>query len=107
MGEIKRVVASNEAEIKKRKSEIEAELATIQPILDSANHLIEIRSLAAPHEAISDVLAAVLTLLTLSWTSRRSFWATEAARKTFLTTTRVLSWEEGRRDAQGQASVLR
>jgi dynein heavy chain 2, cytosolic len=85
VGEVKRVVAQNEEKTQARKTEIENELAEIQPILDSAktavgsirsDHLNEIRSLTAPPEAIADVLAAVLMLLgmqDLSWQSMKKF----------------------------------
>ena len=83
--DIKRTVAENEKKTQVHKEEIEAELAGIQPILDSAKqavgsirseHLNEIRSLTAPPEAIADVLAAVLMMLgvqDLSWLSMRKF----------------------------------
>lgn len=83
--EVKRAVAENEEKTQARKSEIENELASIQPILDSAKqavggirpeHLNEIRSLAAPPEAIGHVLSAVLMMLgvqDLSWLSMKKF----------------------------------
>ena len=85
VGEIKRTVADNERQTQARKTEIEAELSEIQPILDSAKlavgsikaeHLTEIRSLATPPQAINDVLSAVLTLLGIqdtSWQSMKRF----------------------------------
>ena len=85
VGEVKRTVAENEGKTQARKSEIESELADIQPVLDSAKqavssirseHLNEIRSLNAPPEAIADVLAAVLMMLgvqDLSWLSMKKF----------------------------------
>ena len=69
--EVRKTVADNTKETEQRKGVIEGELAEIQPILDEAkeavggiksNDLNEIRSFAAPPEAIQDVLAAVLTL---------------------------------------------
>ena len=83
--EVKRTVAENEEKTQQRKGEIEEELSSIQPILDSAKqavggirpeHLTEIKSLAAPPEAIADVLAAVLMMLgiqDLSWLSMKKF----------------------------------
>jgi dynein heavy chain 2 len=85
VNEVKKTVAENEEKTHARKSEIENELAEIQPILDSAklavgqikpDHLNEIRSLTAPPEAIADVIAAVLMLLgnqDLSWLSMKKF----------------------------------
>jgi dynein heavy chain 2, cytosolic len=83
--EVRKTVAENTEETEQRKKVIEGELAEIQPILDEAkeavggiksNDLNEIRSFAAPPEAIQDVLAAVLTLLSvqdLSWLSMKKF----------------------------------
>lgn len=83
--EVKRAVAENEELAQSRKKSIEAELESIQPILDAAKtavggikpeNLVEIRSLTAPPEAIADVLAAVLMMLgvqDLSWLSMKKF----------------------------------
>lgn len=85
VADIRVSVTENEAKTQERKEAIEGELAEIQPILDSAKkavggirpeHLTEIRSLAAPPEAIADVLAAVLMMLgvqDLSWLSMKKF----------------------------------
>jgi dynein heavy chain 2 len=85
VGDIRVSVTENETKTQERKLTIEAELAEIQPILDTAKkavggirpeHLTEIRSLAAPPEAIADVLAAVLMMLgvqDLSWLSMKKF----------------------------------
>jgi dynein heavy chain 2 len=73
------------AETKTRKADIEQELASINPILESAkqavgliksDNLNEIRSLKMPPEPIHDVLSAVLMLLGIndtSWLSMKKF----------------------------------
>jgi len=83
--DIKVELAKNEAETQERKSQVEGELASITPILESAKqavgqissaHLNEIRSLLMPPEAIADVLSAVLMLLGIndtSWLSMKKF----------------------------------
>jgi dynein heavy chain 2 len=85
VADIRISVTENEKKTQERKADIESELAEIQPILESAKqavggirpeHLTEIRSLAAPPEAIADVLAAVLMMLgvqDLSWLSMKKF----------------------------------
>jgi dynein heavy chain 2 len=74
-----------EAETMRRKAEIEQELGSITPILESAkqavgliksDNLNEIRSLKMPPEPIHDVLSAVLMLLGIndtSWLSMKKF----------------------------------
>jgi dynein heavy chain 2, cytosolic len=93
---VKQKVAENEEKTRIRKAEIEEELSSIQPILDQAKqavgsirpeHLNEIRSLAAPPEAIVDVLAAVLTMLgvqDLSWTSMKKFLSNRGVKEDIL-----------------------
>jgi dynein heavy chain 2 len=97
VGEIKRVVAENEKQTKARKGEIEEQLSQIQPVLDSAKeavgsikaeHLTEIRSLATPPTAISDVLSAVLMLLGIqdtTWQSMKRFLGNRGVKDDILT----------------------
>ena len=96
VADIKKTVAENEKKTHARKAEIEDELAEIQPLLDSAKeavgsirseHLAEIRSFAAPPEAIADVLAAVLMLLgvqDLSWLSMKKFLSNRGVKEDIL-----------------------
>jgi dynein heavy chain 2 len=96
VADIRVSVSENEAKTQERKAEIEVELAEIQPILDSAKqavggirpeHLTEIRSLAAPPEAIADVLAAVLMMLgvqDLSWLSMKKFLSNRGVKEDIL-----------------------
>ncbi|CAM9184751.1 unnamed protein product, partial [Discosporangium mesarthrocarpum] len=87
-GEVERLredLAVNEKATKGRKEDIEQELSSIQPVLDSAKHAVgqiksdhinEIRSLKMPPEPIADVLGAVLMLLGIrdtSWLSMKKF----------------------------------
>ena len=94
--EVKRTVAENEELTQARKTEIEEELSSIQPVLESAKqavggirpeHLTEIKSLAAPPEAIADVLAAVLMMLgiqDLSWLSMKKFLSNRGVKEDIL-----------------------
>lgn len=90
-------LAHNEHATQDRKAQIEAELATITPILESAkqavgqirsDHLNEIRSLIMPPEAIADVLSAVLMLLGIndtSWLSMKKFLMNRGVKDEILT----------------------
>ncbi len=80
----------------KQKQEIEEELSSITPILESAkiavggiknDNLTEIRSLKMPPEPISDVLSAVLLLLGIldtSWLSMRKFLGNRGVKEEIL-----------------------
>jgi dynein heavy chain 2 len=95
--EVKKEVTIAEAETQTRKTDIEAELAQITPILESAQqavgsmrseHLNEIRTLPAPPEAIADVLSAVLMLLGVhdhSWLSMKKFLGNRGVKEEIMT----------------------
>ena len=85
-----------EADLANRKQAIEEELASVQPIVDSArkaigqirsDHLSEIKSLKVPPDAIRDVLEGVLLILgqtDTSWTSMKKFLASRAVKENII-----------------------
>ncbi|KAJ1446203.1 dynein heavy chain and region D6 of dynein motor-domain-containing protein [Pelagophyceae sp. CCMP2097] len=85
VSELTAEVKEQDASTMARKAEIEQELSSIQPVLETAKaavglikaeHLNEIRSLKMPPEPIADVLGAVLKLLGISdvsWSSMKKF----------------------------------
>lgn len=113
VGEVKRTVADNERLTQARKSEIEAELSEIQPILDSAKqavgsikaeHLTEIRSLSTPPEAINDVLSAVLTMLGVqdtSWQSMKKFLSNRGVKE------EILNYDAAKIDTEVRKNVAK
>ena len=85
-----------ETDLANRKSKIEDELASVQPIVDAArkaigqirsDHLSEIKSLKVPPDAIRDVLEGVLLILgqtDTSWTSMKKFLASRAVKENII-----------------------
>ena len=72
-------------EISTRKTDVEAELAEVQPLIDAAKQAVggikqsnidELRFLKAPPPAVRDVLQGVLAIMGIfdaSWNSMKSF----------------------------------
>lgn len=94
--ELKIDLAKAEVETQKRKDDIEEELSSITPLLQSAkeavgmiksDNLNEIRSLKMPPEPIHDVLSAVLMLLGIqdtSWQSMKKFLGNRGVKEEIL-----------------------
>ncbi|CAN0042899.1 unnamed protein product [Ascophyllum nodosum] len=108
---LKQDLAVNEKATQSRKGDIEEELSSIQPVLDSAkkavgqiksDHINEIRSLKMPPEPIADVLGAVLMLLGIrdtSWLSMKKFLGNRGVKE------EILNFDAHRIDPQLRAQV--
>ncbi|XP_018025771.1 cytoplasmic dynein 2 heavy chain 1, partial [Hyalella azteca] len=93
MESLKELTLKEGEKLAKRKLEIDAELAEIEPLVLEAKEavgniksetLTEVRSLRAPPEVIRDILEGVLTLMGIldtSWNSMKSFLAKRGVRE--------------------------
>ena len=84
MEELKKQAADENRKLEKRKVEIDAELAEINPLVEEAKAAVgniksetlgEIRSLRAPPDVIRDILEGVLKLMGIqdtSWVSMKT-----------------------------------